>query len=43
MDEEIQMCELSALIEWLKANGHTDSEIVECLTYISKSRKQKSG
>jgi hypothetical protein len=24
------------LIEWLKENGHTDEQIVECLTYINK-------
>ncbi len=24
------------LIEWLKANGFTDSQIVECLEYINK-------
>ena len=23
------------LIEWLKANGHTDAEIVKCLEYIN--------
>ena len=24
------------LIEWLKSNGHTDEEIVECFKYINK-------
>lgn len=24
------------LIEWLKSKGMTDTEIVECLTYINK-------
>ena len=38
MNEEIQKGELAALIEWLKAHGHTDTEIVECLEYISKTR-----
>lgn len=23
------------LIEWLKANGHTDEDIVKCLAYIN--------
>ena len=23
------------LIEWLKAKGHSDEEIVQCLTYIN--------
>ena len=23
------------LIEWLKANGHTDTEIVTCIEYIN--------
>lgn len=38
MSEEMQKSELAALIEWLKAHGHNDSEIVECLEYISKAR-----
>lgn len=38
MSEEMQKSELAALIEWLKAHGHTDTEIVECLEYISKTR-----
>ena len=28
------------LIEWLKAKGLTDSEIVECFEYINKSKKR---
>lgn len=36
--DEMQKSELAALIEWLKAHGHSDSEIVECLEYISKAR-----
>lgn len=23
------------LIEWLKANGHTDEDIVKCMAYIN--------
>lgn len=36
--EEMAKSELSALIEWLKAHGHSADEIVECLEFISKSR-----
>lgn len=38
MSEEKEMTELSALIEWLKAHGHNDSEIVDCLETICKDR-----
>ena len=27
------------LIEWLKANGHTDAEIVKCLEYVNTNTK----
>ncbi len=38
MNEEIQTDVIAALIEWLKAHGKNDAEIVDCLEYISKSR-----
>ena len=30
--------EIARLTEWLKANGHTDTEIIECIQYINKSQ-----
>ena len=27
---------LNRLIEWLKSQGYTDTEIVECIEYITK-------
>ena len=36
--ENMEMTEnqRTRLIEWLKSKGMTDTEIVECLTYINK-------
>lgn len=30
--------EITRLTEWLKAMGHTDSEIIECIRYINASQ-----
>ena len=37
-EENMEMTEnqRTRLIEWLKSKGMTDTEIVECLTYINK-------
>lgn len=29
------------LIEWLKANGHSDEEIVKCIAYINSAGTKK--
>ena len=36
--EEMEMtaAQTLRLIEWLKSNGFTDKQIVECLEYINK-------
>jgi len=36
MEEEMSTTDIARLIEWLRDHGHTDSEIVECLEYITK-------
>ena len=33
--------ETPRLIEWLKEHGHSDSEIVDCLYFVTKGRQQK--
>ena len=34
--EEMTAAQIVKLIEWLKSNGFTDAQIVECLEYINK-------
>lgn len=34
--DEMTAAQTLRLIEWLKANGFTDTQIVECLEYINK-------
>ena len=34
--EEMSTTGIARLIEWLRSHGHTDSEIVACLEYITK-------
>ena len=34
--EEMRATEILRLIEWLKAQGFNDTQIVECIEYISK-------
>jgi hypothetical protein len=36
--EMMNIKEIARLTEWLKANGHTDTEIIECIQYINKSQ-----
>lgn len=33
---EMTAAQTLRLIEWLKANGFTDKQIVECIEYINK-------
>ena len=33
--------EIPRLIEWLKEHGHNDSEIVECIYFVTKGKIQK--
>ena len=40
MQEPMTESQTVKLIEWLKANGMTDSQIVECITYINKNKKE---
>lgn len=37
MDEEMQDKTLERIIEYLKAKGWTDTEIIELLTYLAKT------
>jgi len=34
--EELRSTEILKLIEWLRANGFTEAQIVECIEYIHK-------
>ena len=34
-NEMMNINEITRLTEWLKANGHTDSEIIQCIKYIN--------
>lgn len=34
--EEMTSAQTVKLIEWLKANGFSDAQIVECLEYVNK-------
>lgn len=34
--EEMSSADIARLIEWLRNHGHTDTEIVQCLEYITK-------
>jgi len=36
MQEGMTESQTVKLVEWLKANGMTDTKIVECITYINK-------
>ena len=38
MADEMNTAEVARLIEWLKANGHTPSGILDCIMYIGKSQ-----
>ncbi len=35
MDDEMTTKEVDRLADWLKANGHTDEEILQCIKYIA--------
>lgn len=37
---EMTAAQTVRLIEWLKAKGMTDAEIVECLKYINENEKR---
>lgn len=39
MQEPMTESQTVRLVEWLKDNGMTDSQIVECITYINKKRE----
>lgn len=30
--------EMDNLADWLKAHGHTDAEVLECLKYIARTK-----
>lgn len=34
-DESLTVKEIDRLVDWLKANGHTDSEATQCIKYIA--------
>ena len=40
MNEGMTENQTKRLIEWLRANGHTSDEIVECFEYINQSNKK---
>ena len=37
--EEMRATEILRLIEWLKAQGFTSEQIVECIEYINKKKR----
>lgn len=34
--EEMTLKQVAKLIEWLRAKGHTETEIIECIEHIGK-------
>ncbi len=34
-NEMMNIMEVSALIDWLRAHGHTEEEIIDCIQYIA--------
>lgn len=38
--EDMEKVTINRLIEWLKENGHTSDEIVECIEYITSGKKE---
>lgn len=41
MNEEMHAKENKRLIQWLKAHGHTDSEVVDCFLYLAEDEPKK--
>lgn len=45
MEKEVDIMttnEMSRLSDWLKANGHSPEEIIDCIHYIAGSEHQPS-
>lgn len=40
--ENIEKAAVNRLIEWLKKNGHTGDEIVQCIEYITQDKEDKN-
>ena len=38
--EDMESKTVARLIEWLKKHGHTDSEIVECIEFITTGKEK---
>lgn len=38
--EDMEKITIARLIEWLKDNGHTSDEIVECIEYITSGKEK---
>ena len=38
--EDMESKTVARLIEWLKKHGHTDSEIVECIEFITTGKER---
>lgn len=34
--EDMTVKQIARLIEWLKANGFTDQQIIDCIEYLGK-------
>ncbi len=41
MDDEMTTKEVDRLADWLRANGHTDEEILQCIKYIAGTQGPK--
>lgn len=41
-DEAMTVAEIANLIDWLKAHGHSEKEVVECLQYIADTKRKKT-
>jgi hypothetical protein len=37
-DDMMNINEITRLIEWLEANGHTHAEAIECIQYINATQ-----
>lgn len=40
MEESMSAIEASRLIDWLKANGHSDKDATDCIKYIATGVQQ---
>lgn len=42
MEESMPATETARLIDWLKANGHSDADAIECIKYVATGIQAES-